>query len=187
MWYFVGGSNSESRWEPELQGVHHLQPCITVPWTLFTRSSSQPWWEEGEADTHHQQEVAPLTCCFWLQCKSLVIFKYADQIGFYCLSKEGVKCGESTLHHKICKLYLKNAEILVCLVPFGVVGQILSSQPACPFLHYYCAYQCSDESKGLYCLKSHTCGLVTCKLRFEQWTWKIRLKKKFFQHEHGLR
>jgi len=76
--YFSGGSNSESRWEPELQRIYNLQPCVTVSWTLFAGSSRQPRQEEGEADTHHQQEV----------CSSLHIgqnFNCANQIGLWCV------------------------------------------------------------------------------------------------------
>lgn len=57
---FAGGSNSESRWESELQRVHHLQPCVAVTRTLLAASSCQPQREEGDTDTHHQQEVAHL-------------------------------------------------------------------------------------------------------------------------------
>lgn len=74
---FAGGSNSESRWESELQRVHHLQPGVAVTRTLFTTSSCQPQREEGDTDTHHQQEVAHL---------NISMFRDADHIRFYYIS-----------------------------------------------------------------------------------------------------
>lgn len=74
---FAGGSNSESRWESELQRVHHLQPCVAVTRTLLAASSCQPQREEGDTDTHHQQEVAHL---------NISVFGDADHFRFYYIS-----------------------------------------------------------------------------------------------------
>lgn len=74
---FAGGSNSESRWESELQRVHHLQPRVAVTRTLLAASSCQPQREEGDSDTHHQQEVAHL---------NISVFGDADHFRFYYIS-----------------------------------------------------------------------------------------------------
>lgn len=74
---FAGGSNSESRWESELQRVHHLQPCVAVTRTLLAASSCKPQREEGDTDTHHQQEVAHL---------NISVFGDADHFRFYYIS-----------------------------------------------------------------------------------------------------
>lgn len=80
----------------------------------------------------------------------------------------------------VCNLHEKKHQWnmnISLLVAFGVVGQILNPQPACPLLHCYCAYWCCDKAKD-YTVWGHTCDLVTCKLQFGQ--WKIRCKKNSF-------
>lgn len=48
----AGGCAGESRWEPELQRVHHLQPSVSVSWSIFTWASIQPRPQRGQDHTH---------------------------------------------------------------------------------------------------------------------------------------